>query len=77
MSATEEFVAQCSVAVVADQPLSAAEEVVAQAARDRRLTEELLLEPGVGLLHHGEDLTILQVMMAEGPAGAGSPITII
>ncbi len=54
--------------------MNAAKEVVAQGARDRRLSEELVLKPGVRLLYHREYLTIVHVVMAERPVGAGSPI---
>ena len=74
MSATEEFVARCVSAVAADGRSDATREVVEQAVHDRRLTEELSLDPGVRLLHNGEDVTVLHVVMAERPLGAGEPI---
>ena len=74
MSATEEFVAQCSAAVKEDRGASAAKEVVERAVRDRRLIEELPVEAGVTVVHGAEDLTILHVVMAERPAAAGNPI---
>ncbi len=74
LSATEEFVAQCSAAVMEDRGPGATKEVVERAVRDRRLLEELPLEAGVKVLHGAEDLTILHVVMAERPVGAWSPI---
>ena len=74
MNKTEDFVARCASAVIADPLSDATKEVVEQAVRDRRLTEELSLDPGVRLLHNSEDLTILHVVMPERPVGAGDPI---
>jgi predicted metal-dependent enzyme (double-stranded beta helix superfamily) len=74
LSAIEEFVAQCSAAVKEDRGPSATKEVVGRAVRDRALLKELPLEAGVKVLHGAEDLTILHVVMAERPVGAGSPI---
>ena len=74
MSATEEFVAQCSAAVMEDRGAGATKEVVERAVRDRRLIKELPLEAGVKVVHGAEDLTILHVVMAERPVGAGNPI---
>ena len=74
MTVTEEFVAQCSAAVLEDSGPSATKEVVERAVRDRRLIEELPHEAGVKVLHSAEDLTILHVVMAERPVGAGNPI---
>ena len=74
LSATEEFVAQCSAAVKEDRGAGGAKEVVERTVRDRRLIEELPLEAGVTVLHGAEDLTILHVVMAERPVGAGNPI---
>ena len=74
MSAVDEFVAQCSAAVVEDRGAGAAKGVVEEAVRDRGLVEELPSEAGVKVLHVGEGLTVLQVVMAERPAGAGNPI---
>ena len=74
MSVTEEFIAQCSAAVREDRGPSAAKDVVERAVRDRRLIDELPLEAGVNVLHGADDLTILHVVMAERPAGAGNPI---
>jgi predicted metal-dependent enzyme (double-stranded beta helix superfamily) len=74
LSETEEFVAQCSAAVMEDRGPTATREVVERAIRDRRLMEELPLEAGVNVLHSAEDLTILHVVMAERPVGAGNPI---
>jgi predicted metal-dependent enzyme (double-stranded beta helix superfamily) len=73
LSATEGFVAQCSAAVTEDRGAVAAKEVVERAVRDRRLIEELPLEAGVKVLHGADDLTILHVVMAERPVGAGNP----
>ena len=72
MSAAEEFIARCSAAVKEDRGPSAAKEVVERAVRDRTLIDELPLEVGVNVLHGAEDLTILHVVMAERPAGAGN-----
>ncbi len=74
MSATEEFVAQCSAAVMEDRGAVATKEVVERAVRDKRLIEELPREAGVNVVHGAEDLTILHVVMAERPVGAGKPI---
>ena len=74
MGAIEEFVARCSAAVKEDRGPSATKEVVERAVRDRGLLEEMPLEAGVKVLHGTEDLTILHVVMAERPVGAGSPI---
>jgi predicted metal-dependent enzyme (double-stranded beta helix superfamily) len=74
LSATEDFVAQCSSAIKEDDGPSATKEIVERALRDRRLLEELPLKADVNVLHGGEDLTILHVVMAERPAGAGRPI---
>jgi predicted metal-dependent enzyme (double-stranded beta helix superfamily) len=74
LSATEEFVAQCSAAVKEDHGASAVKEVVERAVRDGRLIDELPVEAGVTVVHGAEDLTILHVVMAERPAGAGNPI---
>ena len=57
-----------------DRGPAATKEVLEHAVRDRRLIEELPLEPGVKVLHGAEDLTILHVAMAERPIGAGNPI---
>jgi predicted metal-dependent enzyme (double-stranded beta helix superfamily) len=74
MNETEEFVARCASAVTVDRLPDTTREVLEQAVRDRRLTEELSLDPGVRLLHNSEDLTILHVVMLERPVGAGDPI---
>ncbi len=74
MSAIEEFVARCVSAVTADGRSEATREVVEQVVRDQRLTEKLSLDPGVRLLHNGEDMTILHVVMAKRPLGAGEPL---
>jgi predicted metal-dependent enzyme (double-stranded beta helix superfamily) len=74
LRAIEEFVAQCSAAVKQDRGQSATKEVVERAVRDRALLEGLPLEAGVKVLHGAEDLTILHVVMAARPVGAGSPI---
>jgi len=74
MSAIDEFVAQCSIAVQEDRGPGAAKEVVERAVRDRRLLEELPLEANVKILHSADDLTILHVVMAERPEDAGRPI---
>ena len=74
MSAIDEFVAQCSIAVKEDRGPSAAKEVVERSVRDRHLLEEMPLEANVKVLHSAEDLTILHVVMAERPVGAGRPI---
>jgi predicted metal-dependent enzyme (double-stranded beta helix superfamily) len=74
LSTIEEFVAQCSAAVKEDRGPTATKEVVERAVRDRGLLEELPLEAGVKVLHGAENLTILHVVMAERPLGAGSPI---
>jgi predicted metal-dependent enzyme (double-stranded beta helix superfamily) len=74
MSAIDEFVAQCSIAVKEDRGPGATKEVVERAVRDRHLLEELLLEADVNILHSAEDLTILHVVMAERPVGTGRPI---
>lgn len=74
MNATEEFVAHCSAAVKEDRGPGATKEVIERAVRDRCLIEELPLEAGVTVLHGAEDLTILHVVMAERPVGAGNPI---
>jgi predicted metal-dependent enzyme (double-stranded beta helix superfamily) len=74
MSAIEEFVAQCSIAVKEDREHGAVKEVVERAVGDRHLLEELPLEADVKILHSAEDLTILHVVMAERPVGAGRPI---
>ena len=74
LGAIDEFVAQCSIAVKEDSGPGAAKEVVERAVRDQHLLEELPLEADVKILHSAEDLTILHVVMAERPAGAGCPI---
>jgi hypothetical protein len=74
LSVTEEFVAQCSAAVLEGTGPSATKEVVERAVRDGRLIEELPHEAGVQVFHSAEDLTILHVVMAERPVGAGNPI---
>jgi predicted metal-dependent enzyme (double-stranded beta helix superfamily) len=75
LSAIEEFVAQCSAAVKDDRGAVAAQEVVERAVRERRLIDELAHdEVGVSVVHGAEDLTILHVVMAERPPGAGAPI---
>ena len=74
MSAIDEFVAQCSIAVKEDRGPAAVKEVVERAVGDRHLLNELPLEADVKILHSAEDLTILHVVMAERPAGAGRPI---
>jgi predicted metal-dependent enzyme (double-stranded beta helix superfamily) len=74
LGAIEEFVAQCSVAFEEDRGRDAMKEVVERAVRDRGLLEELPLEAGVKVLYGAEDLTILHVVMAERPVGAGRPI---
>jgi predicted metal-dependent enzyme (double-stranded beta helix superfamily) len=74
VSATEDFVAQCSAAVKEDRGASAVKEVLERAVRDHRLIGDLPVEPGVTVVHGADDLTILHVVMAERPAGAGNPI---
>ena len=74
MGAIDEFVAQCSSAVKEDRGPGAAKEVVERAVRDRQLLQELPLEANVKVLHNAENLTILHVVMAERPVGAGRPI---
>jgi predicted metal-dependent enzyme (double-stranded beta helix superfamily) len=74
LNATEAFVADCCAAVMEGRGASDTKEVVERAVRDRRLIEELPLASGVKILHSADDLTILHVVMAERPAGAGKPI---
>ena len=74
MGAIDQFVAQCSIAVKEDRGPSAAKEAVERAVRDRHLLDELPLEADVKVLHSAEDVTILHVVMAERPVGAGRPI---
>ena len=74
MSAIEEFVANCSASVLEDRGPSATKEVVERAIADKRLVGELPFEAGVKVLHAADDLTILHVVMAERPVGAGKPI---
>jgi predicted metal-dependent enzyme (double-stranded beta helix superfamily) len=74
LGAIEKFVTQCSAAIKEDRGPSATKEVVERSVRDRGLLKELPLEAGVKVLHGAEDLTILHVVMAERPVGAGSPI---
>jgi predicted metal-dependent enzyme (double-stranded beta helix superfamily) len=74
LSAIDEFVEQCSIAVKEDRGPGAAKEVVERAVRDRHLLDELPLDADVKVLHSVEDLTILHVVMAERPVGAGRPI---
>jgi predicted metal-dependent enzyme (double-stranded beta helix superfamily) len=74
LGAIDDFVAQCSIAVEEDRGPGAAKEVVERAVRDRHLLEEMPLEANVKVLHSAEDLTILHVVMAERPVGAGRPI---
>jgi len=74
LGAIDEFVTQCSIAVKEDRGPGAAKEVVERAVRDRQLLQELPLEANVKVLHNAENLTILHVVMAERPVGAGRPI---
>jgi predicted metal-dependent enzyme (double-stranded beta helix superfamily) len=74
VTAIEEFVAECSAAVQEHRGVTASKEVLERAVRDRRLIEELPLEAGVTVVHGADDLTILHVVMAKRPAGAGNPI---
>jgi predicted metal-dependent enzyme (double-stranded beta helix superfamily) len=75
MSATDGFVAECTAARQVDPEAGAVREIVEQAVRDARLREELALaEVGVRILHHGADLTILHVVMAQRPTAMGNPM---
>jgi len=74
MSATDEFIARCVATVATDQEPAATREVVEQALRDQSVAKELSLDAGVRVLHGGEDLTILHVVMPERPVGAGNPV---
>jgi predicted metal-dependent enzyme (double-stranded beta helix superfamily) len=74
MSATDDFIAQCVTTVTTNQDPGATKEVVERTLRDREVAKELPLDAGVRVLHGGENLTILHVVMPERPVGAGNPI---
>ena len=74
MSAAEQFIDRCVTAVATERDPTATREVVEQALRDRSLAKERPLDAGVRVLHGGEDLTILHVVMPERPVSAGNPI---
>jgi predicted metal-dependent enzyme (double-stranded beta helix superfamily) len=74
VNAIEELIAQCRAVVAEGTGPIAVQEFVRGATNDPELAEALGLAPGVNMLHNGEDVTILHVVMAPRPDESGEPI---